>query len=144
MMPGNGVYRVFRRRFAEVRSGSTIGGSTSGGFGKRRLRQRILQRPLGKHRHPSSFLLDAFYLNRERSELRKARVKHARKCIKTVGAGRRGVRAGDLVTISSRGSPFRLNVGCVVTTIRGPRNGSHSKYSVRVPSLRLKDSPDVR
>jgi len=26
-----------------------------------------------------------------------ARVKHARKCIKTVGAGRRGARARDLV-----------------------------------------------
>ena len=38
MIPGNGVYRVRRRRFAEVRSGSIMGGSgkegsTIGGFG---------------------------------------------------------------------------------------------------------------
>ena len=31
MIPGNGVYRVRRRRFADVRSGSTSGGSTTGG-----------------------------------------------------------------------------------------------------------------
>ena len=37
-----------------------------------------------------------------------------------------------------------LNVECVVTAIRRPWNGSHSEYSVRVPSLRLRDSPDVR
>ena len=30
-----------------------------------------------------------------------------------------------------------LNVECIVTAIQRPWNGSHSEYSVRVPSLRL-------
>ena len=37
-----------------------------------------------------------------------------------------------------------LNVECIVTAIWRPRESSHSEYSVRVPSLRLKSSPDVR
>ena len=37
-----------------------------------------------------------------------------------------------------------LNVECIATAIREPRNSSYSKYSVRVPSLRLGDSSDVR
>ena len=42
------------------------------------------------------------------------------------------------------GSPHSdLDVKCIVTAIRGPRNGP-SKYLVRVPSLRLRDSSDVR
>ena len=57
-----------------------------------RLQQRRNHRWKLKHRHPFSFHLDAFHLNRQKSELLKARVKHARKCIKTVAAGRRGAR----------------------------------------------------
>ena len=37
-----------------------------------------------------------------------------------------------------------LNVKCIVTAIRGPWDTSHSANSVRVSSLRLGDSSDVR
>ena len=37
-----------------------------------------------------------------------------------------------------------LNIECIVTAIRRPRDGSHSEYSVQIPSLRLRNHPDVR
>ena len=50
--------------------------------------------------------------------------------------GRRG-------TISA-GLHSDLNVERVVTAAWGPRNSSHSEYSVRGPTLPLRNSPDVR
>ena len=76
----NGVHTALRRRSNRLHHW--------------RLQQRRNHRWKLKHRHPFSFHLDAFHLSRQKSELLKARVKHARKCIKTVAAGRRGARAG--------------------------------------------------
>ena len=66
MIPGNGVYRIRRRRFAHERSVSTSGGSGNGASTTRGLRQCTLQRPLDEHRI-SLNLLHAVYLSLHRS-----------------------------------------------------------------------------
>ena len=50
MIPGNGVHRVRRWRFAEVRSDSNMGGIRQRRLHHWKLRKRSLHHPLGKHR----------------------------------------------------------------------------------------------
>ena len=77
MIPGTGVYRVRRRRFAEARpgdaakEGSTMGGSGNGGSINRLVSVSILS--------SSSF---------KPSELLETGVEHTREFIETVSAGR--------------------------------------------------------
>ena len=90
MIPSNGVYRVRRRRFVEVRSadaakeGSTMGGSGKGGSNNRLVSVSILS---------SSVSCSMQELSTFASE-----------CIKTVVAGRRGARAGDIMLTGRRGA----------------------------------------
>ena len=66
MIPGNGVYRIRRGRFAEVRSGSTMGGSGKGVSNNRLVSVSILSisslkpaKGVGCSRHESSMLASA-------------------------------------------------------------------------------------